>query len=72
MNNKPKALMLASVASMIDQFNMENIKLLVENGYSVDVACNCMDGNTISNDRVDELIKNISKLECKSHTCTYT
>ena len=39
--DKPKALMLASVASMIDQFNMQNIQLLLDNGYQVDVACNC-------------------------------
>lgn len=29
MNKKPKALMLASVASMIDQFNMQNIQILL-------------------------------------------
>ena len=53
-----KALMYASVASMIAQFNMENIKLLQELGYQVDVACNFESGSTISSDKVDEL-KNI-------------
>lgn len=35
-----RVLMLASVASMIDQFNMPNIALLQKLGYQVDVACN--------------------------------
>ena len=32
-----KALMLASVASMIDLFNEDNINVLLELGYKVDV-----------------------------------
>ncbi len=35
-----RVLMIASVASMIDQFNMQNTKLLQAVGYSVDVAYN--------------------------------
>lgn len=58
---KPKALIVASVASMIDQFNMQNIELLLENGYDVDVACNCKEGNTISDDRISELIDKLKK-----------
>lgn len=54
--NKPKALMLASVASMIDQFNMDNIQLLLDMGYDVDVVCNCKEGNTISEERIQKLI----------------
>lgn len=50
-----KALMLASVASMIDQFNMPNIKLLLDMGYAVDVVCNFKEGNTCSAERVMEL-----------------
>lgn len=34
-----KVLMLASVASMIDQFNMPNIDLLQKMVYDVNVAC---------------------------------
>lgn len=58
---KPKALIVASVASMIDQFNMQNIELLLENGYDVDVACNCKEGNTISDERISELIDELKK-----------
>lgn len=57
---KPKALIVASVASMIDQFNMQNIELLLGNGYDVDVACNCKEGNTISDDRVRNLIERLN------------
>ena len=50
-----RVLMLASVASMIDQFNMPNIVLLQKLGYQVDVACNFIEGNTCSDARVAEL-----------------
>lgn len=46
---------------MIDQFNMQNIELLLENGYDVDVACNCKEGNTISDERISELIDKLKK-----------
>lgn len=48
-----KALMLASVASMIDQFNMDNIKLLQNMGYEVDVVTNFEYGSTTSQERVN-------------------
>lgn len=35
-----KVLIIASVASMIEQFNMNNIEILQSLGYAVDVACN--------------------------------
>ena len=60
LNDKPKALILASVASMIDQFNMQNIQLLLDHGYQVDVACNCKEGNTISDERVQSLIERLA------------
>ncbi|MDO5397167.1 MAG: glycosyltransferase family 4 protein [bacterium] len=50
-----KALMLASVASMIDQFNMENIRLLQDKGYQVDVVTNFENGSTTSQQRVNEV-----------------
>lgn len=58
---KPRALILASVASMIDQFNMQNIRLLLDYGYSVDVVCNCKNGNTISHERVEDLIRRLEE-----------
>ena len=38
-----KMLMLATVPSMIGQFNMDNINLLMEMGIEVHVACNFLD-----------------------------
>ncbi len=43
-----RALMAASVASMIVQFNMPNIKLLQDMGYTVEVACNFGSESSIS------------------------
>lgn len=50
-----KALMLASVASMIDQFNMDNIRLLQELDFQVDVVTNFENGSTTSQQRVNEV-----------------
>lgn len=57
-----RALILASVASMIDQFNMPNIRLLKELGYEVDVACNFIEGNTCSDERVAILKQSLKRL----------
>lgn len=51
---KKKALMTASVASMIDLFNMDNIRLLQSLGYEVHVASNFAFGSITSQQRVDE------------------
>ena len=50
-----KALIVASVASMIDQFNRPNIKLLKELGYDVHVACNFIEGSTCSLEKIQQL-----------------
>lgn len=47
-----KVLMTASVASMIDQFNMQNIRLLQQLGYEVHAACNFIEGNTCDEQRI--------------------
>lgn len=49
-----KALMVASVASMIDQFNMRNIAILEQLGYQVEVAANFFQGSNTSSQRVAE------------------
>ncbi|MCD8069026.1 MAG: glycosyltransferase family 4 protein [Lachnospiraceae bacterium] len=54
-----KVLILASVASMIDQFNMPNIELLQSMGYSVDVACNFREGNTCSEEEIRTLLERL-------------
>ena len=57
-----KALMYASVASMIQQFNMNNISLLQELGYKVDVACNFEFGSTITNEKIEKLKDQLIKM----------
>ena len=49
-----KALQLASVASMIDLFNTENINILQALDYVVDVATNFEEGSITSQERVNE------------------
>ena len=59
--------MLASVASMIDQFNMPNIVLLQKLGYQVDVACNFIEGNTCSDERVAELKQKLQDMHVRCY-----
>ena len=62
---KEKVLILASVASMIDQFNIPNIKLLQSMGYEVHVACNFEKGNSCSFDKIQMLKELLNKLNVK-------
>ena len=50
-----KALIVTSVASMVDQFLLPSMFLLQNMGYEVSVACNFEKGSTCSADRVDQL-----------------
>lgn len=56
-----KVLMLATVASMIDKFNMDNIKLLEDIGCAVDVAANFDFGSITSDERVHEFRQELSE-----------
>lgn len=60
-----KALVYASVASMIQQFNMDNIRILLEQGYQVDVACNMEEGSTISAEKVDAMRHELGAMGCR-------
>ena len=57
-----KALQVASVASMIDQFTMPNINILQELGYEVDVAANFEFGSKSSKERVKEFRQELKVL----------
>lgn len=57
-----RALMYASVASMIQQFNMENIRLLLELGYEVDVVCNMEYGSTITSEKIDAMKRELEAM----------
>ena len=58
-----RALIVASVASMIEQFNMNNIKILKDLGYKVDVATNFSNPGTISDDVAEKLINRLKSMD---------
>lgn len=60
-----RALILASVASMIDQFNMPNIRLMKEMGYEVDVATNFLKGSTCSDDKIARLKQTLHEMNVR-------
>lgn len=57
-----KALMLASVASMIEQFNLPNIELLQSLGYQVDVVTDFTNPGNITDDRSKHLMKHLGDM----------
>ena len=56
-----KVLLVASVASMIQQFNMRNIDILLQMVYQVEVACNFAEGNTCAPEQIGELKKELEE-----------
>ena len=62
MKYKGRVLLVASVASMIDQFNLSNIRLLQDMGYQVHVACNFAEGNTCGGMRLQKLQKRLRQM----------
>lgn len=54
--------MYATVASMIDLFNMDNIKVLQDLGYQVDVAANFEEGNVTSKERISEFKEELDEM----------
>lgn len=59
---REKVLIVASVASMIERFNMPNIMLLKKMGYDVDVACNFKTGSTIPTEKVKKFKNKLKSL----------
>lgn len=60
-----KALMYAHVASMIQLFNMDNIRILIEQGYHVDVACNMEEGSSISPEKIAAMRAELEAMGCR-------
>lgn len=65
MKSMKRALVLASVASMIDQFNMPNIRLMKEMGYEVDVATNFQKGSTCSDEKIAALKQTLQEMNVR-------
>ncbi len=62
MSEKKKVLLLTSVASMIDQFNMQNIEVLQNMGIEPYVAANFIKGNTCTERELIALKQRLSDL----------
>ncbi len=60
-----RALVLASVASMIDQFNIPNIRLMKEMGYEVDVATNFLKGSTCNHEKIAALKETLKEMNVR-------
>lgn len=71
-SQKKTMLMLSSVASMIDQFNMSNIEILINLGYKVDVACNFEKGNTCSKEQIKDLKQRLSDMNVGFYQIDFT
>lgn len=68
----PKVLITATVASMIDLFNMNNIEILQNMGYEVHVAANFVNGNVTSNSRLIEFKKELDKKKVKYYNIEFS
>ncbi|MFA9468193.1 glycosyltransferase family 4 protein [Streptococcus sp. E24BD] len=60
-----KFLMIATVPSMIGQFNMDNIRLLLNMNYEVHVACNFNDKSVWDNERITRFKADLEALGVK-------
>ena len=67
-----KVLIVASVASMIDQFLKNDLCVLKELGYEIEVAANFCKGNTSSIQRVEEFKIELKKKGITSHQIDFS
>ncbi|EMG1491311.1 glycosyltransferase family 1 protein [Enterococcus faecium] len=67
-----RVLIVASVASMIDQFNMENIKLLLSLGYKVEVAANFENPGNMSVQKKELLTAKLKQMRVKIHQIDFS
>lgn len=67
-----KVLIVSSVASMIEQFNIPNINLLISMGFKVHVACNFIEGNNISDSKIEKLKCQLTSLGVKYYQIDFS
>lgn len=67
-----RALMTATVPSMIGQFNMNNIKLLQELGYKVDIACNFNDYSVWNEERINKFENELKELNIETFNISFS
>lgn len=66
-----KALMVAHVAYAIELFNIPNIKLLINMGYEVQVACNFDDRSSLSDEKVALLKEKLTAMGVEYHNIPF-
>lgn len=67
-----KALITATVPSMIGQFNMNNIKILQKLGYEVEIACNFHDYSVWSEERINRFKNELKELNIKTFNISFS
>ncbi|WP_050638285.1 glycosyltransferase family 4 protein [Candidatus Stoquefichus sp. SB1] len=67
-----KMLMIASVPSMIGQFNMNNIQILMNLGFEVEVACDWGDRSVWTDEKVNDLKEKLNALDVIYHQIDYS
>lgn len=67
-----KMLIVATVPSMIGQFNMNNISILLELGYTVHVACDWNDRSVWTTEKINALKEQLNNLEIKYYQIDYS
>lgn len=67
MSSKQKILIIATTASMIEQFNIHNIKILQSLGAEVHVGTNFLNPGTITTDNSKKLVSRLEDMEVKWH-----
>ena len=64
--------MTASFPSMIGQFNMNNLHILLDLGYEVHIGCNFKDRSIWDNDRTKRFYDEIVTLGIKCHQIDFS
>lgn len=62
-----KILMVATVPAMIGQFNIDNLRLLQELGYKVEIACNFEDRSVWTSERVHSFVQMMQSMQISMH-----
>ena len=68
---KKKVLVVTTVGSTVDQFVMPSIRLLVEMGFEVSVACNFLEGNTCTDLQINRMKNRFEKMGVKYYQIDY-
>ncbi|MGL4990788.1 MAG: glycosyltransferase family 4 protein [Sarcina sp.] len=55
-----KVLYVANISRTVNNFFIPHMNMLIENGYSVDVACNMMEGHELDKSRMNPAIREIN------------